>query len=206
MISASEALRLMKEGNARFQAGRSAVDPEAMPARRAETAAGQQPMAVVLGCADSRVPPELVFDQGPGDLFVVRVAGNVTGSTPLGSIEFAVQVLGVRLVVVLGHTGCGAVQAALQERAGPPLGLSPHLSAVVAEIIPALVDFPDHLVEPIPETIASNALLAASNLTRKSPVLARAVEGGNLAVATAVYDLETGNVRFLEDGSEVEVG
>nr|MEE4269821.1 carbonic anhydrase [Candidatus Krumholzibacteria bacterium] len=180
------------------------MDAGAWPARRAETVAIQQPMAVVLGCADSRVPPELVFDQGPGDLFVVRVAGNVAGSTPLGSIEFAVQQLGVRLVVVLGHTGCGAVQAALQERAGPPLGLSPHLGAVVAEIMPALADFPAQLVEPTPETIASNALLATANLTQKSPVLARAVEEGNLAVATAVYDLGTGNVRFLTDDSGAE--
>ncbi len=182
------------------------MDPGAWSARRAETVAIQKPMAVVLGCADSRVPPELVFDQGPGDLFVVRVAGNVAGSTPLGSIEFAVQQLGVRLVVVLGHTGCGAVEAALQERAGPPLGLPPHLGAVVAEIMPALVDFPDDQVEATPDAIVSNVLLAVANLSRKSPVLARAVEEGSLAVAAAVYDLETGNVRFLEDGPVVESG
>jgi carbonic anhydrase len=115
MIPAQEALTRLKEGNRRFVAGRTSGDD----GRPRDLSGGQAPMAAILGCSDSRVPAEIVFDQGPGDLFIVRVAGNIASPTQIGSIEFAASVLGTRLVVVLGHQECGAVEAALEQLRAP---------------------------------------------------------------------------------------
>ena len=138
MISAQEALIRLKEGNQRFVSGTSSLEPQNNPGRCRELVAGQQPFAVVVGCADSRVPVEMIFDQGLGDLFVIRVAGNVAGPIQLGSIEYAVQELGTRLVVVLGHTNCGAVGATLAVLQNPPDNFSPNLGAIVTHIQPAV--------------------------------------------------------------------
>src|SRR5436309_7855451 len=118
MIDATSALARLREGNRRFVAVRSATDPLASRARRAALAAGQEPFAIILGCSDSRVPAELVFDQGFGDLFVIRVAGNIVAPSQIGSVEFAASRFGTRLVVVLGHSGCGAITATIEELQG----------------------------------------------------------------------------------------
>ena len=115
MIDAAEALERLRAGNRRYVANRSAVDPSAYQARRIELVAGQEPFAIILGCSDSRVPAELVFDQGFGDLFVIRVAGNIVAPSQVGSVEFAAARYDTRLVLVLGHTQCGAILAALEE-------------------------------------------------------------------------------------------
>jgi len=138
MVSASEAVKRLKAGNRRFVAGEMELARRAGRAHREALVAGQEPFAAVLGCADSRVPVELVFDQGPGDLFVVRVAGNVAGPSEVGSLQYAVGHLGTRLVVVLGHSGCGAVVATLEAARRPTGHVPPELLSVLERIRPAL--------------------------------------------------------------------
>ena len=198
MIEPVEALERLRAGNARFVAGA----PHPSPRTRLEAMGPQRPFAAVLGCADSRCPVEAIFDQGFGELFVVRVAGNVADTPQIGSLEFAVQALGVRLILVLGHQGCGAVQAALQR----PDGLPPALGRLIDQIEPAIDDLaPSTGVEPpdtlIERAVAANARHAAESLCSGSPVIAREVAGGQVAVASAVYALDTGVVTFLDDGA-----
>jgi carbonic anhydrase len=141
MIFASQALERLRAGNARFVAG--VRDPEALAheARRSELVSGQEPFAIVLGCSDSRVPAEIIFDQGLGDLFVIRVAGNVVAPSLLGSVEFAADRFGTRLVVVLGHSSCGAVTATADELERPSESRSPNLRSIVDRIRPAVEPF-----------------------------------------------------------------
>ena len=197
MIEPVEALERLRAGNARFVAG----TPDPSPRSRAEASGPQHPFAAVLGCADSRCPVEAIFDQGFGELFVVRVAGNVADTPQIGSLEFAVQALGVRLILVLGHQGCGAVQAALQR----PDGLPDALGRLVDQIEPAIASFaPSSGAEPSTATIglavAANARHAADSLSSGSAVIARELAEGQVAVASAVYALDTGVVTFLDDG------
>lgn len=190
-MDANRALEQLREGNRRF-AGSETVGERARVsrARRVELTAGQSPFAVVLGCSDSRVPAELVFDQGLGDLFVIRVAGNIAAPTQIGSVEFAVEVLGARLVVVLGHSGCGAVSAAVETiRSGDP-GHSPHLRAIVDRIRPAVEGEPD-----AERAVRANVEATVARLSAESPTLA-AVEG--LRIVGAEYALESGLVTFFE--------
>lgn len=189
--SADKVLKDLAAGNARFVTGKL-HHANLTPARRAEVARGQHPKAIVLGCSDSRVPPELLFDQGIGDLFVVRVAGNVAATDTLGSVEYAADHLGTPLVVVLGHTGCGAVAAACA--GGHAEG---HVAAIVEEIRPAV----DAVKAATPEACAKaavpeNARLVASSLTKESPVLAKLVADGKLRIVTGIYDLATGAVTM----------
>ena len=198
MIEPLEALERLRAGNARFVAG--APDPS--PRSRAEALGPQHPFAAVLGCADSRCPVEAIFDQGFGELFVVRVAGNVADGPQIGSLEFAVQALGVRLILVLGHQGCGAVQAALQR----PDGLPPALGRLVDRIEPAIDGLaPSADAAPsqalIERAVAANARHAAESLGSGSPVIAREAAAGQVVVACAVYALDTGVVTFLEGGA-----
>lgn len=182
------------EGNRRFVAGRPAAQD--LLRRRAELAAGQHPEAVVLGCSDSRVPPEAVFDRGLGDLFVVRTAGHVADEVALGSIEYAVEHLGARVVVVLGHERCGAVAAAAA--GGHDLG--PNLAAVVGRIAPALQKLGE-IVDGAGVAdlgVEVNVHRAARDLTERSDVLAKAVRDGRLAIVKAVYRLESGEVTPLK--------
>jgi len=191
--SADAVLKELAAGNARYVAGKLTL-VTATPARRAEVVRSQHPKAIVLGCSDSRVPPELLFDQGIGDLFVVRVAGNVAAPDTLGSVEYAAGHLGTPLVVVLGHTGCGAVAATCA--GGHAEG---HVEAIVEEIRPAVL-----LVKAAsPEACAKaavpeNARLAAASLTKESPILAKLVADGKLRIVTAVYDLATGAVTLQQ--------
>lgn len=202
MISASQALARLREGNKRFAAGRSkqlALSPD----RRQELLAGQKPFAIILGCSDSRVPAEIIFDQGLGDLFVIRVAGNVVVPALTGSIEFAAEKLGTRLIVVLGHTHCGAVQVAIEELQRGPEKQSPNISALVDCIRPSLEPLLQSDFVHDPEVLWSQAVRAnirdsANQLRHTSPILERFVQEEGLLITGAEYDLETGLVDFFD--------
>jgi carbonic anhydrase len=186
-------LKQLEIGNARFVAGKP-THPDGSAARRAEIAKGQHPKAVVLGCADSRVPPELVFDAGLGDLFVVRVAGNVADPVDVGSVEYAAEHLGVPVVVVLGHHSCGAVKATVDAN-GKAEG---NIGAIVAEIAPAVSKArgspgKEGLVH---DAVHANARRTAAALTERSPILRNLVSEGKVRIAVAVYDLDSGKVEF----------
>ncbi len=199
-IPADEALQRLQEGNQRFVAGAGGREAPADATRRAALVAGQWPIAAVLGCADSRVPPEVVFDQALGELFVVRVAGNVAGPTQIGSLEYAVRELGVGLVVVLGHSRCGAIQATLQAVADPALDLPPDLLALVEYLRPSVepvaVDPGETPAARLRRAIHANVRDTLRRLA-SSPVLARACREGGLRIVGAEYALETGVVEFL---------
>lgn len=186
-------LKDLAAGNARFVAGKPR-HPDESRARRAALTKGQQPKAAILGCADSRVPPELVFDEGLGDLFVVRVAGNVADPVDLGSLEYAAEHLGVSVVVVLGHHSCGAVKATA-DAGGKADG---NIGAIVAEIAPAIEQAK---ASPGREGLLDdaahvNARRTAAALVERSPVLKKLVEEHRVKIVSAVYDLETGRVEF----------
>ena len=193
MLSPVEALERLREGNRRFVEGGRATHLSLHPEGRAELVGGQAPFAIILGCSDSRVPAELVFDQGAGDLFVVRVAGNVVAPTQLGSIEFAAEKLGVRLVVVMGHSGCGAVSAALEARGGNAEG-SPAMKAILDRLQPCLAGVPDDGVDA---AVRANVVHSVADLRRGSDVLARLVAEERLQIIGAEYVLESGVVDFL---------
>lgn len=205
MISAHEALERLRDGNRRFVSG----DPGRAPASRrrwSDPGRGQRPFAIILGCADSRVPPEIIFDQGVGDLFVVRVAGNVVTPTQLGSIEYAAVQLGTPLVVVLGHTDCGAVRATVDACLGGAEELSPALRAIVDEVRPSVERVagaqadrdrdPDALAR---QAIRANVAASVRGLREGSPVLAERMHSGRLVVVGAEYELDTGLVVLLTD-------
>ncbi len=209
MTSAQEALELLRAGNRRFVNGEVddvAAADRAYPGRLSD---GQHPLAVVLACSDSRVPVELVFDQGFGSLFVIRVAGNVSGPTPIGSIEYAVQQFGTPLVVVLGHSQCGAVMATLEELAGEPAKVSPGLRAIVDRVRPGVepllgagADFADpQLIE---EAVRANVLWSVERLSLGSRVLEKLIDAGKLIVVGARYSIETGRVEFFEEPGDAE--
>ena len=202
MIDADEALKRLQEGNARFVAGLHGKEPALTDAqRRIQLVGGQTPFAIVLGCSDSRVPAEIVFDQGLGDLFVIRVAGNIVAPSQIGSIEFAAERFGTRLVVVLGHSQCGAVQATLEELERPSEQRSPNLAAIVNRIRPAVApllesDVP-HDEELIERAVRANILASVRQLRQGSPILEKLVSDG-LRIVGAEYSLASGEVEFLE--------
>lgn len=199
-MAPADAILLLKDGNQRFTKDEP-VHFQQDSFRRAETALkGQNPFAVVLTCSDSRVPPELIFDQGLGCLFVIRVAGNVARTDEIASIEYAVEHLGTRLVVVLGHTGCGAVSAVVEET-----HLSPNLAALTEPIEPAVAraraENPGlHGRMLIEATVRTNVEQAMSDLVRNSRVISLAVSVGRAQIQGAVYHLDTGEVEFLATG------
>lgn len=202
MISASEALDRLREGNRRYITGQSVLSrADVDPARLAELAAGQRPFAAIVGCADSRVPVEIVFDQGPGELFVVRVAGNVAGPSVTGSVEFAATALGVRLVVVLGHSNCGAVVASLGTEEERPDG---DLGSIVAKIRPVVKPLlrsgmkGDALIR---EAVLANVRATVDQLRTGSPVLADLARTDGLKIVGAKYSLQFGRVEFIEGAS-----
>lgn len=197
-----KALKRLREGNERFVAGEASVDTFSCPSRRKLLAEMQSPFAVILGCADSRVPAEIVFDQGHGDLFVVRVAGNIAAPSQVGSIEYAVKHLGTRLVVVLGHTGCGAV-AATMDGLGDSVTEEPTaLNSIVDRIRPAF-DGLDAVSDANPresvlaEGVRANIQRSVEMLREQSPSLTQHLSSGDLLVVGAEYSLETGGVIFL---------
>jgi carbonic anhydrase len=185
--TAEQALSSLKTGNERNQTAR-AEGAGRDTSRRRELLDGQHPFAIVLSCADSRIVPEIIFDTGIGDLFVIRVAGNVANTSSIASIEYAVAHLGTKLVVVLGHESCGAVTAALE--GGDP---GENLSHLLAHIQPA-VDASDE--KDVDATARHNAKLTADRLTGKSDIISRAVETDGLRIVSAFYQLESGSVDF----------
>jgi len=190
--TSAEALQRLVEGNERFAAGRS-QHPRQTPDTRADLAAGQRPFAVIVSCSDSRVGPEVIFDQGLGDLFVVRVAGNVVDDHALGSVEYAAEHLHAPLVVVLGHSRCGAVAAARDTVAsgGQAEG---HVQSLVEAIRPAVEATAGQDAEA---TCRANVQHVVATLRASQPLLAHLVEGGALQVVGATYDLDTGHVTVL---------
>ena len=205
MTAAADALARLREGNRRFVANvrdRGAVNH---PERRLELTAGQAPFAIILGCSDSRVPAELVFDQGLGDLFVIRVAGNIVAPSQVGSVEFAAERFGTRLVVVLGHSRCGAILATIEELGRPTEGQSRNLRSIVDRVRPSvepllatnLARDPDALVR---EAVRANIRASTNHLRHGSEVLEQLVQRDGLHIVGAEYSLETGAVEFFEDG------
>ena len=203
MVAARDALERLREGNRRFAAGAPRRDAPATEARRKELTSGQEPFAIILGCSDSRVPAEIVFDQGLGDLFVIRVAGNIVASSQVGSVEFAVERFGTRLVVVLGHSQCGAVQATLEELQRPSDRQSRNLRSIVDRIRPSvqalLATELRHDMEALArQAVRANIRVSANHLRHGSEILERLTEKGDLLVVGAEYSLETGVVEFTD--------
>jgi carbonic anhydrase len=203
MIPARDALERLREGNQRFVSGVRSVDTISSAMRRDELVAGQAPFAIILGCSDSRVPAEMVFDQGVGDLFVIRVAGNVVAPSQVGSVEFAAERFATQLVVVLGHTMCGAIEATLEELGRPSGDQSPNLRSIVGRVRPAvaplleteLASSPDELLK---HAVKANIRASANHLRHGSQILEQLIHQGRLAVVGAEYSLETGEVEFFD--------
>ena len=221
IVSPAEAISRLKEGNGRFTAGNpqhphESVDErkymaadsyenagmislgmtsEQAAKRRAELAKSQHPFAIILSCSDSRVPPEIVFDEGLGDLFIVRVAGNVLNDEGLGSIEYGVDVLGARLIVVLGHQSCGAVDAAMKTVAAK--GKAPgHIQSLVTAIKPVVDSTPK---SDLDATIKANVKHVVDALRLSTPILKGKVDSGQVQVIGGYYSLDTGAVTFRDD-------
>jgi carbonic anhydrase len=184
------ALARLLAGNGRYAQGKS-IHPEQDPRRRESLNAGQNPFAVIIGCSDSRVPPEIVFDEGLGELFVIRNAGHVIDNAVLGSVEYAVSHLGVSLVVVLGHSKCGAVSAAINH------AREAHLRTIVAAIAPAVREAAKLKGDLIRNTIDRNVMRAVTTLSGSAPLLNRRVADGKLRIEGMVYSLDQGTVRHL---------
>lgn len=194
-MSPEKALQLLKEGNQRFMSGQS-IKPHQDINRIKEVASAQYPFATILGCSDSRVPNEIIFDQGVGDLFIVRTAGQVSTYASWGSIEFAEEILGTNLIVVLGHTQCGAVSAAVKLPEVPG-----HIVTLINAIKPAVekakAKQPEDLIDA---SIRENILTQVEQLKNLEPVLAKRVREGSIQIIGALYHLETGEVEFIQDG------
>lgn len=202
MISAADALERLRQGNNRFVTGE--VDYEATANRRHQPnmSGSQNPFAIVLACSDSRVPTELIFDQGIGDLFVIRVAGNIVAPSQIGSIEFAATQFSTRLVVVLGHNNCGAVIATLNELAKKEAHRSPNLRAIVDRVRPAvehvLKDNADHESEVVIDAaVQANVRASVDRLQHGSLIIENLIADGRLQVHGAEYSIGTGIVKFL---------
>ena len=208
MIPARAALDALREGNRRF-VGKLGLESDpgleagAARARRRELPGVQEPVAIVLGCSDARVPAEIVFDQGLGDLFVIRVAGNIVAPSQIGSVEFAAAAFGTRLVVVLGHSSCGAIHATLEQLARPWREQSRNLRSIVDRIRPAV----EGLLERDPprdrqsleqQAVRANIRMSANHLRHGSEVLEQLIQNDGLLVVGAEYSLETGVVDFFD--------
>jgi carbonic anhydrase len=203
MIPAHEALERLRDGNRRFVSNVRSHDALASEARRTEVAAGQEPFAIILGCSDSRVPAEIVFDQGLGDLFVIRVAGNIVAPSQIGSVEFAAERFGTRLVVVLGHSQCGAILATIDELRRPTINQSRNLRSIVDRVRPAVEPLLRTDLQHDPEALVRNAVRAnvrvsAGHLRHGSEVLEQLIDRDGLSVVGAEYSLETGSVDFFD--------
>jgi carbonic anhydrase len=204
-ISPQDALRRLRDGNDRFAAGVPSIDASANYFRRIALAQRQEPFAIVLGCSDSRVPAEFIFDQGLGDLFVIRVAGNIVAPSQVGSVEFAVERFGTSLVVVLGHSSCGAILATFEQLLRPTEQQSPHLRSIVDRVRPSVAPLlstvgHDHDAL-ISLAVRANVSLSANHLRHGSNILEQYIQAHKLLVVGAEYSLDTGKVDFF-DGIE----
>ena len=199
MISADEALTRLAQGNKRFLAGQRGQDAQETRLRRAQVANDQDPFAIILGCSDSRVPAEMVFDQGLGDLFVIRVAGNIVAPSQIGSIEFAAAKFNTHLVVVLGHTQCGAILATIEELQQDTDEQSPNLRSIVDRVRPAVEPLlADGDGDIVGRAVRANVKASVENLKHGSEILEDLVDLGMLSIVGAEYSLETGRVEFLD--------
>jgi carbonic anhydrase len=203
MITALEALERLREGNARFVAEVRNDAQSQGRLRRQALMAGQEPFAIILGCSDSRVPAEIVFDQGLGDLFVIRVAGNVIAASQIGSVEFAAERFGTRLVVVLGHSQCGAIQATLEDLQRPRDQRSRNLRSIVDRVRPSIETLLDTDLRHdhdalLRHAVRANIRVSAYHLRHGSEILEQLSEENGLLVVGAEYSLETGVVEFFD--------
>ncbi len=201
----AEVLALLQQGNARYVESLTSTD--LITQKRPELVSVQDPLAIILGCSDARVPVEIVFDQGLGELFVIRVAGNIVAPSQIGSVEFAAEAFNTKLVVVLGHSQCGAVTACVDALINPEQNYSPNLQSIVDRIRPSVYNLhelatangqdadADELVE---RAIRANVRMSVSQLKHGSRILEDLVSSGQLLIVGAEYDLETGKVRFLD--------
>ena len=206
MVSAHEALIRLQEGNRRFASNVRGPDAFLGHARRAELTNGQEPFAIILGCSDSRVPAEMVFDQGLGDLFVIRVAGNIVAPSQVGSVEFAAARFGTRLVVVLGHSQCGVILATIEELRRPTENQSRNLRAIVDRVRPAVeglfaTDLRHDADALVRHAVRTNIRASVHHLRHGSPVLEQLIQDDGLLVVGAEYSLETGAVEFFDEVS-----
>ena len=202
MISAHEALKRLQDGNRRFASSTQNHDPLTSRTRHKELAS-QEPFAIILGCSDSRVPAEIVFDQGLGDLFVIRVAGNIVAPSQVGSVEFAAARFGTPLVVVLGHSQCGAIDATLEELQQPTANQSRNMRSIVDRVRPSVEALLDtelrHDQEAlVRHAVRANILVSANHLRHGSDILEELILKNNLLVIGAEYSLESGVVEFFE--------
>ena len=203
MIPVKQALLLLSEGNRRFASDLPSREALTFHTHRSVSASPQEPFAVILGCSDSRVPVEIVFDQGLGDLFVIRVAGNIVAPSLVGSVEFAAERFGTRLVVVLGHSGCGAIEATLEEIQRPSERQSRNLQSIVGRVRPSLEGL---LASPfrhdrealLREAVRANIRASANHLRHGSQVIEKLMQDDGLLVVGAEYSLETGIVDFFD--------
>lgn len=203
MLSAAEALVRLREGNERFVSDIRSHATVVRRSHRGDLADGQEPFAIVLGCSDSRVPAEIVFDQGLGDLFVIRVAGNIVAPSQIGSVEFAASKFGTRLVVVLGHSRCGAVEATIEALRQPSTKQSQNLYSIVDRVRPSvealmateLRNDPDALMR---DAVRANVRVSASQLRHGSELLESLIANSGLLVVGAEYSLESGIVEFFD--------
>jgi carbonic anhydrase len=207
--SARDALTRLRDGNRRFAAGLRSTEVLATHTRRADLLGGQQPLAIILGCSDSRVPAEIVFDQGLGDLFVIRVAGNIVAPSQVGSVEFAATRFGTPLVVVLGHSQCGAVAATIEELRQPAGTRSRNLRSIVNRVRPSveallatdLRDDPEALAR---EAVKANVRASVDHLRHGSEILEELIATSGLRIVGAEYALDTGLVEFHDDAWTME--
>ena len=203
MIPAEKALQRLIEGNQRFVAGVRSIEALASPAKRDELVDGQEPFAIVLGCSDSRVPAEIVFDQGLGDLFVIRVAGNIVAPSQIESVEFSAAQHGAKLVVVLGHSNCAAVAATLGELAKPEKERSRAMQAITGRIAPALETLYETKSGMAQEQLMNHAVRAnvracVNHLRHGSVTIEKLTRDDGLLIVGAEYSLETGKVEFFD--------
>ena len=201
MISARDALALLLDGNRRFVEDVRRTLPAR--GRRLELSSSQEPFAVILGCSDSRVPVEIVFDQGLGDLFVIRVAGNIVAPSQIGSVEFAAERFGTRLVVVLGHSNCGAIDATLQQLQRPKENQSRNLRSIVDLVRPSVenllaTDLKYDLPKLFHEAVRANIRASAVHLRHGSEIIENLIQNDGLMIVGAEYSLDTGEVDFFD--------
>lgn len=202
MIDAITALQRLREGNQRFVSGLRSIETILTHTRREELAARQEPFAIILGCSDSRVPAEIVFDQGVGDLFVIRVAGNIVAPSQVGSVEFAADQFGTKLVIVLGHSQCGAVRATVEDLQEPDNEHSRNIRSIVDRIRPSVeslieTDLKDQPQELLHHAVRANVRASVNHLRHGSAMLETLIEEEGLLVVGAEYSLETGVVDFF---------
>jgi carbonic anhydrase len=211
MIPAREALQRLREGNLRFANDARSSESLISPRRRAELASGQEPFAAILGCSDSRVPVEIIFDQGLGDLFVIRVAGNIVAPSQIGSVEFVAERFKTRLVVVLGHSRCGVIQATLEQLTGPTERRSRNVHSIVNRVRPSV----EGLLETglrhdydalVHHAVRANVRASTNQLRHGSQVIEQLIQTEGLLVVGAEYSLETGLVEFFDGAPDENSG